>query len=103
MFSKNINVAYFYLVSFVSLFVLVGGLISTANALAILAFPYNYYPDPGIKYNNTSDIRNLVNCVAVVVVSLPVFLIHWVYIAKKLLPKKEAAAEVAVNQDGGAV
>ena len=106
MFSKNIKVVYFYLVSFVALFVLVAGLISTANAAALLIFPNNYF-DPysiGNTFNTDNErIRNLLNCAAVIAVSLPVFLIHWIYISKNLLHKKEESTPVNSDETGGEV
>lgn len=45
MFSKTIRIIYLYVVSFVTLMMIVGGFISTINAIATYLWPnnYNYY------------------------------------------------------------
>lgn len=43
MFSKNIRIIYLYIVSFISLMIIIGGLISLSSCVARYFFPTNYY------------------------------------------------------------
>lgn len=100
---------YLYLVSFVTLMMILGGLIFTVQNATDVLFPTNYYYEtyPVDKTGNLSDEekkiieenqkrseenrrteskKSVAKSVAVVVVALPVFIYHWKKIEKE---KKE--------------
>lgn len=43
MFSKNIRIIYLYIVSFITLMIIIGGLINLSSCVARYFFPTNYY------------------------------------------------------------
>ena len=49
MFKKNVRSVYLYLVCFITLFMVIGGIIATINEIAEYVFPINY------RYNNYLD------------------------------------------------
>jgi hypothetical protein len=119
MFSKNIGTIYLYTVSFITILMFIGGFVSTANNVARLVFPernYNYEyksdykedTDVDTKFNidsqmqmdRTQTIRDIINSIAVIVVSLPLYAYHSKKIekefndAEKVVEKKETNSEV---------
>lgn len=121
MFSKNIGTIYLYTVSFITILMFIGGFVATANNVARLIFPernYNYEDtynsayeskaDVSTKLNidsqkqmdRTQNIRDIINSIAVIVVSLPLYAYHSKKIekefndAEKVVIKKETNSEV---------
>ncbi|MFW2488963.1 hypothetical protein [Clostridium chromiireducens] len=97
---------YLYLVCFVSLMMVLAGIIFTVQNITDLMFPTNYYyegisPDKSgslseydkkiyeenqIRYEQNRSIeskKNVAKSVAVVVVALPTFLYHWRKVEKE--------------------
>lgn len=97
---------YLYLVSFVTLMMILGGIIFTVHNITDLVFPTNYYNEPWLyeregniteeekvvyeenqKRNQENQImerkKNVAKSVAVVIVALPTFIYHWRKIEKE--------------------
>ena len=85
MFSKNIRVVYLYMVCFITLMMVIGGVIATANAAA------NYLLQVNTWQTDVQRIRNIINSVAVWAIAAPVFAFHWRAIIK--LERLEEAGE----------
>lgn len=111
--SKLRNV-YLYLVSFVALMMILGGLIFTAQNITDVIFPTNIYYDayPIDKEGNlsaeekklyeenqkkneenrrTDSKKSVAKSIAVVIVALPTFMYHWKKIEKEKNEVKEQA------------
>ena len=101
MFSKKIKAVYFYTVSFISLLMLIFGLISLASSI----INYSFTPPQNLSsyYGQAFDyqLQNIWNNVAVVAVVLIVFLSHWVYVMLKLMPDKNREPERLTETNGG--
>jgi len=102
---------YLYLVSFVTLMMILGGLIFTVQNVTDVIFPTNYYETyPVEKEGNlteeekklnevnlqrnrenqmTESKKNVAKSIAVVVVALPTFLYHWKKIEREKKEQKE--------------
>ena len=110
--SKNIRTIYLYIVSFISLFMIVVGVISTVAAMASYKYPQVYYydsntyekeyvigniTDTSYDYNEEllkriSDrkrehLREVYSSLAIVIVGTPLFMYHWGKVQKEF--KKE--------------
>lgn len=85
--SKKIRIIYLYLVCLISLFLIVGGIVFTVNAVAQYFFPTNYYYSSSyysynerkIEEENTkrANLRNAISSFALIAVSSPIFIYHW--------------------------
>ena len=84
MFSKNIRTVYLYAVCFITLMMVIGGVIATVDAVATFYYP----PTWG---NQTDRMRNIINSIAVWAISAPIFTLHWWQALK--LRKKEVAED----------
>jgi hypothetical protein len=81
MFTKNIRIIYLYLMSLIFLFMSVGGFVSLVNNVS------SYLIEEQIYY--TSSLRGIFSSVAVVIVSLPLYIYHWNSIKKERVEEKE--------------
>jgi hypothetical protein len=82
--SKRIRVIYLYLVCLISLFLIVGAIISSVNYFAQYFFPtnsYSYYSVVERKLEMENDkienLRNGISSLALLAVSTPLFIYHW--------------------------
>ena len=105
---------YLYLVSFVTLMMILGGLIFTVQNVMDVIFPTNYYYEtyPIEKEGNlsveekekyeanrereeenrrTESKKNVAKSIAVVAVALPTFLYHWKKVEQEKMEKKDQA------------
>jgi len=90
MFSKNMRAVYLYAVCFITLMMMIGGVIATVNAITQLALPTTS------AWQTTAHLqRNFINSIAVWAIAAPIFALHWWAAAK--LTKKEEDAEDAVD------
>lgn len=58
MFSKNIRTIYLYLICLITLFMVIGGLISTIYNVTEYIFPNNYYRIYGYDYIDSKEFEN---------------------------------------------
>ncbi len=90
--SNNIRTLYLYLISFITLGMIVIGSISLVNGIASYAFPkvssyYEYRDDLEYLYNpkyiqdkkeaQRDSLRNAISSVAVIAIGTPLFMYHW--------------------------
>lgn len=98
--TKNIRTIYLYLVSFITLGMMVMGIIYFVNSISNYAFPtvhsyYDYREDKDFKHNDEyikslnkekrKALRNTISSVAVVAVAAPLYAYH----SKKIAQEKE--------------
>lgn len=109
MFSKTIRILYFYLISLITLFMILGGIMATVINIINVILPekvitYNYskydYEISDYKTNYDEEqetresnrrIKNLIYSLVVVGVAAPVYLYHWKKIEQDR--KKEGKGE----------
>ena len=84
MISKNVRAGYLYVICFITLMMIFGGVIATVNAVA------NYIFDLPTLQNETQRIRSIINSSATWVIAAPFFAICWWQITK-IERKKEVA------------
>ena len=90
--SKNIRTLYLYIISFITLGMMVIGFVSFVNGIASYAFPtvsgyYSYDDDEYFKYNDEyiqdkkddkrESLRNTISSFAVIAIGTPLFVYHW--------------------------
>lgn len=94
--SKNIRIIYLYLVCLITLFMIIGGFVSTINSFAEYFFPTNYYGSYSYYYDaeeianenirkqndKIDNLKSAVTSIALLVVAIPVFAYHWKKIEK---------------------
>jgi len=87
MFSKNLRAVYLYVVCFITLMMVIGGIIATVAAIANYAFPPGWGDD-------ITRLRTLINSIAWWAIAAPIFAFHW-WQARKLTntAENEEAAE----------
>jgi len=72
MFNKNIRAIYLYAVCFITLMMILGGLIATVHAVTQFALPTaNSWQTP------VQLQRNIINSIAVWLIAAPIFALHW--------------------------
>ncbi len=97
--SKNIRVIYLYIVSFITLGMIVVGSIYFVNSISSYCFPvvssyYSYKDDIDFMYNDKyidsvksekrGALRNVISSIAIVGVSAPIYIYH----SKKAMNEK---------------
>ena len=76
MFSKNIRTLYLYSVCFITLMMFIGGIIATVGAVSDYFLPTQYS-------DAISNIREILNSIAVWVIVAPIFIFHWIRTQKE--------------------
>jgi len=82
MFSSKMRVVYLYAVCFITLLMVIGGLIATVDAITRYVFPPGWGDD-------VQRLRAIFNSAAWWVIAAPVFILHW-RAARKTHVSKEA-------------
>ena len=82
MFSKNLRAVYLYAVCFITLMMVIGGVIATV---------YSFSEYVAFGANDVGRLRETLNTASIWVISAPIFGFHWWWILK--LEKKETTAE----------
>lgn len=113
MFSKNVRIIYLYIVSFIALMIIIGGLINLSSCVARYFFPTDYYSygytepakfnSSAIDENNTTDsttsqdeyykqqienykisaLRDICTATITVVIAVILYSYHWRLVQKE--------------------
>ena len=93
MFSKNMRAAYLYTACFITLMMVIAGVIATVYAVA------SYHFDEPTQWNSViHQQRAIINSIAVWAIAAPIFALHWWQVVK-FNKKKEVAQNVVGDND----